>query len=469
MKWLATIAFTFSTSAVQTGGPLWTAEETAYLASRSEFRVCADPSYYPFDYIDEEGRHRGIAADLLAEIGAVLGVRFLVVPSTSWTETLDLARAGHCDIVAMLNETPARAEYLAFTRPYVTFGNVIVTHRPAYHLGLASLHGRTLALPRGYRIAELVASVHPEIQILATANVDSSLAAVSRGEAYGTLINMQRLLGDVQRLGLRNLHFAGDAELQDHYRMGVRRDDELLLAILDRALAALPEERISAIMERWYVVPVEHAIPWRLLLLVAGGGAVVVAFLLLHLYHRHRFYALLERRNLELARLSDTDSLTQTANRRGLDARLDAELERSQRYGRPLSVILFDLDRFKAINDVHGHQQGDAILVEAAGLLRPQQRLTDLFGRWGGEEFLVICSETPLEAARVAAERLRAAIEEHAFTGGLRLTISVGVAEIEPGDTPTSLLQRADQALYRAKSAGRNTVHTAPSSSAARQ
>jgi diguanylate cyclase (GGDEF)-like protein len=420
--------------------------------------VCADPAFPPFDFVDDDGVHRGIAAEVLAGVTASLGVATRLVPSDDWTGTLRLARGGGCDLVAMLNRTAEREEYLAFTRPYLTFENAIVTHRPAYHRGLESLVGRTVALPAGYRIAELIANEHPGIAVLTVPDTDEALRAVSRGDAYATLVNQQRLIRDVPRLRLRNVHYAGDALVQDRYRIGVRRDDPELLARIDSALARFPPREISLIMERWYTVPIEATVDWRLMLTLGGASLGVLAFLLLHVYHRQRYYRLLEAQNRELGRISETDPLTGTANRRRLDARLLQEIERARRHGRPLAVVLFDLDGFKRVNDRDGHPAGDAVLVDVARRAGAGKRQTDELGRWGGDEFLIVCPETDLDAARVVAERVRAAIASRPAAGGRAVTVSLGVAELEEGDTAASLLRRADRALYDAKAAGGDCV-----------
>lgn len=166
----------------------------------------------------------------------------------------------------------------------------------------------------------------------------------------------------------------------------------------------------------------------------------------------------LEAKNRELARLAVTDGLTGLINRIKLDAELAAELLRVERYNTPLSVVLLDIDHFKHINDTHGHQAGDRVLVTLAEILLNSVRETDKLGRWGGEEFLLICPDTDLAAAQLLAERQRAAIETHEFSGISTCSASFGVAQYRHGDTATTLLGRADAALYRAKEGGRNRI-----------
>jgi diguanylate cyclase (GGDEF)-like protein/PAS domain S-box-containing protein len=172
----------------------------------------------------------------------------------------------------------------------------------------------------------------------------------------------------------------------------------------------------------------------------------------------------LRRANLRLARLSRTDELTQLANRRSFDEALQREWRRANRSGRPLSLLIIDLDNFKALNDAAGHQAGDAMLRAVAATVQSwARRAGEVAARYGGDELAVILPGTDESAAWTLAERLRTAVEEIGAmptAGGSSVTATVGVATARPrGDAePESLLEAADQALYRAKAAGRNRV-----------
>lgn len=167
-----------------------------------------------------------------------------------------------------------------------------------------------------------------------------------------------------------------------------------------------------------------------------------------------------------LAREATTDALTGLRNHRGLIERMDTETERAERFGHALSLLYFDIDRFKDINDTYGHEAGDAVLQQLTQLAQSTLRSIDTLGRYGGEEFVVLLPETDAEAALQAADRLRRAVKQHVFTVDagveLRTTVSVGVATYPAdGATRRTLLRSADAALYRAKRLGRNQVRTA--------
>lgn len=153
------------------------------------------------------------------------------------------------------------------------------------------------------------------------------------------------------------------------------------------------------------------------------------------------------------------DALTGLANRRQADARLSSEYARCARHGEPMSVLMADLDHFKCVNDRYGHAAGDVVLAAASDVIAAELRASDIGARYGGEEFLVLLPEAGWEAALHVAERIRegiAALHIPVRDSVIRVTVSIGVAELRPGEDIDSLVRRADAALYRAKASGRD-------------
>ena len=163
----------------------------------------------------------------------------------------------------------------------------------------------------------------------------------------------------------------------------------------------------------------------------------------------------------EIYRLMTMDGLTQIANRRAFDEGIVREIARAQRYARPLSLLLFDVDHFKQKNDRWGHLAGDAVLRELAAAVKPHVRREDLLARVGGEEFAVIAPEIDLDGARILGEKLRKVVATTDFkfeAERIPTTISVGAASVLATDRAEDLYGRADAALYQAKQGGRNRV-----------
>ncbi|MEX2583423.1 MAG: diguanylate cyclase [Gemmatimonadota bacterium] len=172
----------------------------------------------------------------------------------------------------------------------------------------------------------------------------------------------------------------------------------------------------------------------------------------------------LEEANRQLRQLSITDGLTGLFNHRHVHELLHEEHERCKRSGEEVGVVMLDLDRFKQLNDTHGHPTGDVVLSETAQILRENAREVDMIGRYGGEEFIAILPGADEPDAVGFAERVRSSIEAHVFRDEgkeLRMTVSAGVASGRAADIsqPDDLIKRADRALYTAKESGRNRVY----------
>lgn len=170
----------------------------------------------------------------------------------------------------------------------------------------------------------------------------------------------------------------------------------------------------------------------------------------------------LERNQAELERQAFYDRLTGVANRRYFESLLDRELRRAERYGQVFALVMFDLDHFKVVNDTHGHATGDVVLQEVTRVAGDRLRSSDVLGRWGGEEFMVLLPGNDAEAAARVAESIRAQVAGFDFPEVGQVTVSLGVAVFHAGEPRSDLLRRVDEALYRAKREGRNRVAVAP-------
>jgi len=195
----------------------------------------------------------------------------------------------------------------------------------------------------------------------------------------------------------------------------------------------------------WKVGEFNHF--YRILILNALTAILVIVHVVLYV-----------RKKLEFE--SSHDSVTDLLNRRAYDSMIRSEIARSTRYSSKLSLILFDVDKFKHINDTRGHGAGDRVLVELAQEIKSTVRETDLVFRTGGDEFAVVCPETEISGAFQLAEKIRKTIELQSATDWIACTVSLGVAEYQSGISPKEFYHQADQALYAAKNGGRNRVET---------
>lgn len=180
--------------------------------------------------------------------------------------------------------------------------------------------------------------------------------------------------------------------------------------------------------------------------------------LMIPLFYGRKLIAQQQILHAEISRIAAEDSLTGLYNRRKINELIQHEIERSERYQKGFSVIIMDIDYFKRVNDRHGHLAGDELLKMLSQILLKTIRHTDEVGRWGGEEFVVLCPETNDEGASSLADKIRQKIEHSTFNDYGKQTASFGIACYQEGDTIDNIISHADEALYMAKNAGRNRV-----------
>lgn len=430
-----------------------TTAEQAYLNSHPVITYCADPDWEPFEVITADGQHVGIAADLLRLAAERAGVRLQLVVTRSWDETLAASKSGRCTLLSFLNQSPAREQWLTFTDPLFIDSNVFITREEhPFITDPHALSGESIVLPYGTSIEERMRSDYPNIGMITVNDEKTAIEMVDARQAAMTMRSLIIAAYTIRAQGYFNLKIAGQVpNYENRLRIGVAKDQTILRDILNKGIASITPVEREAIINRFVSINIEPGIDSAMVIrivAIAGGLLLLVLFYALH----HRALA------IRLRQAARTDALTGLANRTHLNELFPSEIARAHSTGKPLSVILLDIDHFKAVNDQFGHLAGDQVIIGVATLIRQSLRASDLAVRWGGEELLLLCRDTPPHAALSLAERVRRAVEQHPFGAPPHVTVSLGVASLWPNEQEDSLLQRADDALYHSKRSGRNRV-----------
>jgi len=310
-------------------------------------------------------------------------------------------------------------------------------------------------------------------QLLDHALLESVVAGEAR--ALGSAPGPAELFAGIADLASAVLSYGWLAlTLRDHPKFFLHARDARGAEEEARGVLALPAETEASVLTDLRPTLGHHAAP-VVLQIAFGDEAVGSLAIALHAkkasLHEGALLRLLAAelagplhilRLMEEARnLARTDALTTLMNRRAFTEASDRELARAERYALPISVCILDVDHFKRVNDTHGHAAGDAVLVGLARMLKTMARRSDLTGRWGGEEFVLLFPQTGDAGARIAAERVRRAVAEATFpspAGDLKVTVSIGISGARPPYTLEAAVANADKALYTAKSRGRNRV-----------
>jgi len=444
-----------------------TPDERRFLNKKSSISYCVPPEAMPFSAI-RNGKITGMSADYLDIFSDKIGIAFHLIPTASWKESNEKFQSGECEIFPVVTMPGKLKDTIDLTSPILKFQAAIITREEeGFIAGLQHFVGKKLAVVKYGITKESVASRYPHISVLAFANTRECLLQVSNNTTDGALLAVPVAAYYIRHLGLSNLKIAGYSGSEGAIRIGVKKDQPHLHSIMSKLIRSIPQNDIDTIYQKWISLRFEQKPDYTLLWKVVAIISFLVVLVLLwnrQLVQLNKKIAeanrKLEEKSEELEMLSITDVLTGLYNRRYADSKLEKEIVRAERYNGKLSLIITDLDYFKKVNDSWGHQAGDRVLQAFATILNKNTRDSDLVSRWGGEEFLIICPETNLRGAVTQAENLRKIFAQTSFENIGTKTASFGVATYLPRESKNSLVQRADDALYRAKDNGRNRVES---------
>lgn len=547
----------------------FTADEKLYLKTKKEIKVCVDPDWMPFEKL-KGTKHIGMSADYLKIVESIIDVKFRVIPTKSWNESIKFAKERKCDILSLAMQTPERKKFMNFTKPYISIPLIIATnHDKVFISNIEDVLDKKLGITKGYAYAEILKSKYPSINLIEVDSTKDGLKKLANGKLYGFIDNMSTIAYQIQKNYIGTLKIAGQVGENWELGIGIRNDDPLLFSILDKAIGSIDEKSRQNILNQWVSINYEKGFDYSVVRKMIVITTVILLIILIRYriiqkYNKkmrkyidivdknvlisstdiegkitevsealcnisgytkdeligknHRIFKhpdspkeLYEELWLSITngknwsgemqnkkkngsyywasviinpifeedgeisgftairqdisdkkyaqKLAVTDTLTQISNRLHLQNCFKEEINRAKRYKTAFSVILLDIDFFKAVNDTHGHDIGDKVLISIVNILKNNIRDTDILGRWGGEEFLIICPESNSSQVETVAQKLRTKIEEFTFYKAGKLTCSFGISEFKTTDINSSaMVKRADNALYEAKNTGRNKV-----------
>ncbi|KKN34084.1 hypothetical protein LCGC14_0797260 [marine sediment metagenome] len=434
------------------------ADEEQYLSTINEIRLCTDPDWLPYEAIDKDGSYTGIMSDFHKLWAGMIGKPIVLMPTSSWDEALTLIKNKQCDVLSSAQDIPSRQHFLSVTDPFIDYPLAIATHPDALFItDLSQVADRVFVMVSGYAAADIIKAKYPKLHLVLVDNSEKGLKMVEKGEAFAFIDTVPSINYQMLTHGISHLKISG--VLNKHYSMsvGIRKDLPELLSIYNKAIAATSEQQRQNILNKWLSITFEYDFNYQLLWKILAGLFVLISFILYRARVIHRHNADLKEVNKRLFHMSNNDQLTGLSNRYFLHEKFTRLLQTFQTDEKVFSVIMTDIDHFIKVNDTYGHIVGDEVIKRVATLLKTHLRGDDVVGRWGGEEFLIICPSTEAKDAENVAEGLRYLIDEYDFSlPDLAVTASFGIAEIRIGEQVEDCVKRADMALYLAKESGRN-------------
>ena len=394
------------------------------------------PNWPPFD-IYEKRRLYGIGVDFWKLIAKKANLKYKFKLVNYWPNVLKDIKNKKADLTINTSETPDRKKFALFSKPYVSFPLAIICRNNEEFKSINDI--KSLAVGKNFTAEKLMKEHYPNLNYIETKNTFEALNLVIQKKAECAVDILPAILWIINKNHLMNLQIAFKTPFKFYVQIMIRKDKPDLLLKINRAIDKITPIEKKEIINKYLktiVVEKENRIN-RFILLVL----IIVIIIALLVYVRNK------RRVIKIKKLVEYDELTHILNRRGVLGKIE-----NVKTG---SILFLDIDYFKKINDTYGHEFGDFVLSEIGKILQNTFRKSDIIGRWGGEEFIIILPETSYEDALKLAEKLRKTIENHNFKD-VKVTISVGVSEYT-GNFENSL-KRADEALYKAKNSGRNQV-----------
>lgn len=278
----------------QTPSLVLNAEEASYISELGPVRLAVDPDWEPYEWLEADGSFRGIAADLIQLIFERLGVAYEIVPTGSWTESIELSKTGKAHGLAFLNRTPAREAWLAFSEPYFSDPNVFITRvEHDYIFDPRRLPERSIVFPEGTSLEEQVRRRFPNLAISVVASEEEALRMVMERKADMTLRSLTVAAYTIRKHGLFNLKIAGQLDdLTNNFRLGFGKDYEALAAIINKGIASLSPQDVQDAINRYISIEAKVATDWTMVgWIIAGFGS----FLLLGTFFYFRLRNLNQR------------------------------------------------------------------------------------------------------------------------------------------------------------------------------
>ncbi len=435
-------------------------DEKKYIAE-NEINIISTDNWAPFNARDDDGDLAGIAIDYWSLIQKKTGLKSHIQGTSLWMDVINGIKNKTADLTISTSVTEDRKQYAIFSDPYAFFPIAIATTTDKGFISSgADLVGKTVAVGNNFSAHKILKQHFPDIKFVAVKDTITALQYVSDGKAFAAVDVLPVLTHKIGELGYSNLKISGTTEFNIDIRVMARKDLPQLISIINKGINAITNDEKKTIFNKWVGVKIEgrqdYSLVWKITLPLLFVLAIIL------FWNRVLKREIKRRVDAEnkLRILATTDVLTGVPNRYKMENELDKMLQVFARYQRPFSIMFLDLDDFKIINDTFGHEAGDVTLIEFAELVRSCLRGSDYFGRWGGEEFLIIMPEATLQKAMKLANKLLKLISSHKFSTINQLTSSIGIAEAVENDNLKSILSRADIRLYRAKELGKNRIES---------
>ena len=407
--------------------------------------------YEPFSSETKKGAV-GISVDYWKIVANDLNLsyRFITEPScNALIKSLDEKKAD----VALNESGFVHTKKVLFSKPYAAFPLVLATQGDVgFIMGADFLKNRLIAVGKG-DIEYAIEKKYPYLHLVRVSNINEALKLVREGKVFGAVDVLPVIAYKLNKYQYNDLKISGELDIMFPFRFMIRKEYAYLIPRINGAIDNITRCERRKIYQKW--VKAEKK-PKLKMILFSMLILIIITLIVWNLKLKIKLKGEYEQ-NIMLEKLANYDKLTGAYNRQKLEEFLKESVKNYKLKSEPFCVVFFDVDNFKQINDTYGHNAGDIVLVEVSSIVQNSIRRKDVFGRWGGEEFMIVLENCELYQGCKIANNLRKKIEEHHFGVDTKITCSFGVGEYKGGDLK-EFLEEVDRHLYQAKKEGKNRV-----------
>lgn len=466
--------------------PQFTTEEIQWLKQHPTIRVGNENDWAPFDYVEYD-KPKGFAIDYIRLVAKKAGIKIKFINGYSWAELLDLFKQQKIDVLPVIYKTKERETFTLYSKPYSRAKVGILTSSNSLLKNKTELPKFRVAMEKSYATILLVKEQYPGINIIEmNNNIDlvHSLATGKIDAILGDPLVYHYYAKEEQIHNIKTLDYLIMSKLQqlnNSFHVGTRIDWPILHSIIQKSMASISDDEFTKIEKKWSTPTVIDFVNWEI---VRKLSIIISLLFVALLWHNRQLKSAVikktqqlqklnleleekvEYRTRELVQLNEqlevsanTDPLTNIYNRRHFFEIAKQTMILRERDNSHLSLAMIDIDNFKQINDTYGHDVGDQVIKALVFEINDIIRRSDLFARFGGEEFIILFPNTSLQSALKVCEKIRIAIEKSTIVNATTHTISIGLTEFIADDKAIiDIIIRADKLLYTAKGTGKNKV-----------
>ena len=424
-------------------------EEKNYIINNPTITIAMISKFGNFSYI-KDNQAVGFEHDILKIISSKTGLKFKK-KINQWPLIYNQFKFHQFEMISSISYTKYRSQFTLYTTPYYTVP-VRIFLRDDYqnYAGLKSLKGKKIGIIKNiFFLAKL--KKLPDINLVYFDSHKEMVKSLYLGNIDALIHNVPTITEIIKKNGYTNIIEVDELRLPDSnkedLRFGIQSTNPHLHSIIQKSLSSISEKSYNKLRDKWSLTNYRQPVNYTLIFLIISIGIVFISLIL---------YLIIKNKNKELVKLSTTDELTNIYNRRKIEEVLQEEIYRSQKFNSNFALILLDIDYFKDVNDTYGHQIGDIVLTQFANILKDSLRKTDFIGRYGGEEFMLICPGINENEIFKVIESLRLKIANANFKKVGKKTASFGITSYRKDDKVETIIKRVDDALYQAKNTGRN-------------